>query len=73
MADDDKSWLDGLVDKFDAMNGMSDKARDHEEFRMSLETALKEALAAIAAGKEVARENAEILGQALEKAFLPWV
>lgn len=63
-----KAEADGLVDKFDAMNSMSDKARDHEEFRMSLETALKEALAAISAGKEVAHENAEILGQALEKA-----
>ena len=63
-----KAEADGLVDKFDAMNAMSDKARDHEEFRMSLETALKEALAAISAGKEVARENAEVLSRALEKA-----
>ena len=63
-----KAEADGLVDKFDAMNSMSDKARDHEEFRMSLETALKEALAAISAGENVARENADVLAQALEKA-----
>ena len=63
-----KAEADGLVDKFDAMNSMSDKARDHEEFRMSLETALKEALAAISAGENVARENADVLSQALEKA-----
>ncbi len=63
-----KAEADGLVDKFDAMNSMSDKARDHEEFRMSIEIALKEALAAIAAGKEVAHENADVLARALEKA-----
>ena len=63
-----KAEADGLVDKFDAMNSMSDKARDHEEFRMSLETALKEALAAISAGENVARENGDVLSQALEKA-----
>jgi len=58
----------GLSDKFESMNNMSDKAREHEEFRMGLETALKEALAAISAGKEIAKENAEVLSTALEKA-----
>lgn len=63
-----KAEADGLVDKFEAMNSMSADAREHEEFRMSLETALKEALAAIDAGKEIARENAEVLAVALQKA-----
>lgn len=63
-----KAEAAGLVEKFDAMNSMSDKARDHEEFRMGLETALKEALAAIDAGKDIAKENAEVLAVALQKA-----
>ncbi len=63
-----KAEADGLVDKFEAMNSMSKDARSHEEFRMGLETALKEALASIEAGKEIARENAEVLGTALERA-----
>lgn len=63
-----KAEADGLVDKFDAMNSMSDQARDHEEYRMGLETALKEALASIDAGKDIAKENAEVLAVALQKA-----
>ena len=65
-----KAEADGLVEKFDAMGAMSDKARDHEEFRMSLETALKEALASIEAGKDIAKENAEVLATALQKAHI---
>jgi len=65
-----KAEADGLVDKFDAMNSMSESARSHEEFRMSLETALKEALASIEAGKEIAKENAEVLATALEAAHI---
>ncbi len=63
-----KAEADGLVEKFDAMNNMSAEARSHEEFRMGLETALKEALASIDAGKDIARENAEVLAVALQKA-----
>lgn len=63
-----KAEADGLVDKFNAMNSMSTQAREHEEFRMGLETALKEALASIDAGKDIARENAEVLATALERA-----
>ncbi|MBU2862728.1 hypothetical protein KO489_02620 [Reinekea forsetii] len=63
-----KAEADGLVDKFEAMNSMSEQARDHEEFRMGLETALKEALASMEAGKEIAKENAEVLAVALQKA-----
>ncbi len=65
-----KAEADGLVEKFDAMGSMSDKARDHEEFRMSLETAFKEAIASIEAGKDIARENAEVLSTALQKAHI---
>lgn len=63
-----KAEADGLVDKFHAMGTMSKDAREHEEFRMTLETALKEALASIDAGKEIAKENAEVLSTALGKA-----
>ncbi|NIB39103.1 hypothetical protein HBA55_05875 [Pseudomaricurvus alkylphenolicus] len=63
-----KAEADGLVDKFEAMNSMSEQARSHEEYRMGLETALKEALASIEAGKDIAKENAEVLATALQKA-----
>lgn len=63
-----KAEADGLVEKFEAMNSMSEQARNHEEFRMTLETAFKEAIASIDAGKEIAKENAEVLATALEKA-----
>lgn len=63
-----KAEADGLVDKFHAMGTMSKEAREHEEFRMTLETALKEALASIDAGKEIAKENADVLATALGKA-----
>ncbi|MEH6824251.1 MAG: hypothetical protein V7629_10120 [Motiliproteus sp.] len=63
-----KAEAEGLVDKFDAMGTMSDQAREHEEFRMSLEAAFKEAMSSIEAGKEVARDNADVLSVALQKA-----
>lgn len=63
-----KAEAEGLTDKFEAMNSMSQDARSHEEYRMGLETALKEALASIDAGKDIAKENAEVLATALQKA-----
>ncbi|MGH1472566.1 MAG: hypothetical protein ACRBCS_15380 [Cellvibrionaceae bacterium] len=63
-----KAEADGLMDKFEAMGTMSDDAREHEEYRMGLETALKEVLASIEAGKEIAKENAEVLATALQRA-----
>ena len=63
-----KAEADGLTDKFEAMNSMSEDARSHEEYRMGLETALKEALASIDAGKDIAKENAEVLATALQRA-----
>ena len=65
-----KAEADGLTDKFEAMNSMSDDARQHEEFRMTLETALKETLASIEAGKEISRENADVLATALKEASI---
>ena len=59
---------DGLVEKFNAMGSMTKEAREHEEFRMGLETALQEAMASIEAGKEIAKENAKVLAVALQKA-----
>ena len=50
------------------MDAMSAESRAHEEYRMKLDNALKETLAAIAAGQEIAQENARILAIALEKA-----
>lgn len=65
-----KAEAEGLTEKFEAMNAMSENAREHEEFRMGLETAFKETLAGIDAGKEIAKENAEILAIALQKAHI---
>lgn len=63
-----KAEAEGLVDKFRAMGDMSADTRAHEEFRMGLEKALEEALAGIDASKEIARENAVVLSEALQKA-----
>ena len=63
-----RAEAEGLTEKFEAMNSMSEDAREHEEFRMTLETALKETLASIDAGKEISRENAEVLATALREA-----
>ena len=59
---------EGLTGKFEAMGKMSPDARAHEEFRMQLEAALKQALASLDAGKDVSRENAEVLATALQNA-----
>lgn len=63
-----ESEAEGLVKKFDALSGLSDTARAHEEFRMQLEKSFEQAMAAIAANKDIAREQAEVLGAALSKA-----
>ncbi|RBP51014.1 hypothetical protein [Arenicella xantha] len=63
-----RAEAEGLTEKFEAMNSMSPDARSHEEFRMTLETALKETLASIEAGKLISKENAEVLATALREA-----
>lgn len=65
-----KAEADGLTEKFAAMGSMSPSAREHEEFRMSLETAFREAVASIEAGREIAKENAEVLSQALQNSSI---
>ncbi|MCC8366793.1 flotillin family protein [Xenorhabdus sp. PB61.4] len=62
-----KAEADGLTDKFTAMGNLNDTARDHEEFRMRLEKDFEQAMSAIAANKEIAKEQAEVLAAALSK------
>lgn len=59
---------EGLAKKFGALDTLSDNARAHEEFRMQLEKSFDEAMAAIAANKEIAKDQAEVLSAALAKA-----
>jgi len=59
---------EGLNKKFHSLDTLSDPARQHEEFRMQLERDFDEAMAAIAANKEIAREQAEVLAAALSRA-----
>ena len=64
---------EGLTKKFGAIDALSDRARSHEEFRMTLQAQLEQALAAIAAGKDVSKENAEVLASALGNANIDLV
>ena len=64
---------EGLTSKFSAMDSMSPAARSHEEYRMALETSLEQALASIEAGKEVSKENASVLADALRNARIDLV
>ncbi len=59
---------EGLAKKFGTLDSLSDSARGHEEFRMALEKQFEQAIAAINANKEIARDQAEVLGAALSKA-----
>jgi uncharacterized membrane protein YqiK len=64
---------EGLTKKFEAIDSLSDRARQHEEFRMTLETHLEQAMAAIQAGREVSKENAEVIASALRNANIDLV
>ncbi|HEY5849303.1 MAG TPA: hypothetical protein VIT62_00845 [Lysobacter sp.] len=64
---------EGLTAKFEAIDSLSDTARSHEEFRMTLETHLEQAMAAIEAGREVSKENAEVIASALRNANIDLV
>ncbi|MDV5765683.1 hypothetical protein QM186_08800 [Stenotrophomonas maltophilia] len=64
---------EGLTKKFQAIDSLGDTARGHEEFRMTLDTSLKQALATIDAGKEVSKENAEVIATALRNADIDMV
>jgi uncharacterized membrane protein YqiK len=58
----------GLVEKFQAMGTMNEQSQHHEEFRLALEKGFEQAMAAIAANKEIAREQADVLAAAFSKA-----
>jgi uncharacterized membrane protein YqiK len=64
---------EGLTKKFGAIDALTDRARSHEEFRMTLEANLEQAMAAIAAGKDISRENAEVIATALRNANIDLV
>lgn len=64
---------EGLTKKFQAIDALTDNARSHEEYRMALDTSLKQALASIDAGKEISKENAEIVAAALRNADIDMV
>lgn len=61
-----KAEAEGLTDKFAAMGSMSPEARQHEELRLQLETALQAALADIDANRFISRERANVLAEALK-------
>nr|WP_290576720.1 hypothetical protein [Ketobacter sp.] len=63
-----RAEAEGLTDKFEAMNNMSPEARDFEELRMRLDLAFQEVMATIEANKDIAKDQAEVLSAALEKA-----
>lgn len=59
---------DGLVEKFKAMDQMSDGARDHEEFRLKLEKEFERAMSEIAANETMSIEQSKALATALANA-----
>lgn len=59
---------EGLAKKFAAMDTLTDTSRGHEEFRMSLEKEFDQSIAAIAANKDIAKEQAEVLAAAMQNA-----
>ncbi|RNF82378.1 flotillin family protein [Montanilutibacter psychrotolerans] len=63
-----KSEAEGLAQKFNALDALSDDARQHEEFRMQLEKSFEQAMAGIEANKEIAKEQSDVLAAALSKA-----
>jgi len=63
-----KAEADGLVEKFNAMNAMSEVAREHEEFRMKLEKDYEQNMASIDASKDIADAQARMMGDALREA-----
>lgn len=64
---------EGLAKKFAAMDTLTDTSRGHEEFRMKLEKDFDETIASIAANKDIAKEQAEVLSAALSNAKIELV
>ncbi len=63
-----KAEADGLIEKFKAMEAMSEDSREHEEFRMKLEKEFEQAITEIDASKDLAEHQAKVLSTALAKA-----
>jgi uncharacterized membrane protein YqiK len=63
-----KAEADGLEQKAKAMDALNEAGREHEEFRISLEKEKQVELAGIHMQAEVAKAQAEVLGEALEHA-----
>lgn len=59
---------EGLIEKFKAMDQMSEEARNHEEFRLKLEKDFERSMADIAANERMSVENAQAMATALAKA-----
>lgn len=64
---------EGLAKKFAAMDTLTDTSRGHEEFRMQLEKDFDQAIAAIAANKDIAKDQADVLASALGNAKIELV
>jgi len=58
----------GLAQKFEAMSAMSADTRAHEEFRMQLEIGNQQIIKGIEAQTHIAKDQAEVLGKALQNA-----
>ncbi len=58
----------GLKEKFAAMDAMSEKSREHEEFRLKLDLSHTETMRWIEANTDIAKEQAEVLASALSEA-----
>lgn len=63
-----KAEADGLIEKFNAMNTMSEVAREHEEFRMKLEKDFEQGMASIEANKVISSEQAKAMAEGLREA-----
>ena len=63
-----KAEADGLIEKFKAMESMSEGSRQHEEFRMKLEKDFEKAMSEIEVSKDIAEHQAKVLATALAKA-----
>ncbi|PWW64041.1 flotillin family protein [Actinokineospora spheciospongiae] len=63
-----KGEAEGLADKAGAMAAMDAATRDHEEYRLRVETDKEVRLAGISAQRDVAERQAQVLAAGLEKA-----
>ncbi len=64
----EKAKAEGMKEKFAAMAQMDEDSRAHEEFRMQLEQNLELGMEKISMNRDIAKEQAEILGKAFANA-----